>query len=87
MEQNSLLDSQISQRGVQEREGLVCWVGLHLDGQRHRHGDVPLHFNAHHHVAGPRELFTCWLARLSVSLLHSRVVVQQGFCLACCQPG
>lgn len=44
---HSLLDAQVSQRRVQEGEGLVCGVGLHLDGQGHWHGDLPLYFDTH----------------------------------------
>lgn len=39
---DSLLDAQVGKRCVQEGEGLVCGVGLQLDGQRHRLGDLPL---------------------------------------------
>lgn len=39
---DSLLDAQVGQRRVQEGEGLVRSVRLHLDGQCHRHGDIPV---------------------------------------------
>lgn len=39
---DSLLDSQVGQCRVQEGEGLVCGVRLHLDGQCHQHRDVPV---------------------------------------------
>lgn len=75
---DSLLDAQVGQCRVQEGERLVRRVGLHLDGQRHRHGDVPLHFHAHRLAARPVRP-AAGLLRVGLALL------QRAFCLVCCQ--
>lgn len=55
---DSLFDAQVGQRRVQEGEPLICGVGMHLDRQRHRHGDIPLQLHPHHLAPRLRGILT-----------------------------
>lgn len=78
---DSLLDAQVGQRRVQEGEGLVRGVSLHLYGQRHRHGHLQVYFDAHHRAMCEGLPAPCCAVRSSVDLR----VLWQTFCLVCCQ--
>lgn len=61
-------------------------VGLHLDGQHHRHGDLPLQLHTYHCATWPGGVPVCWAVRPFVSLLHFGLsLLQQAFCLVRCQ--
>ncbi len=83
---DSLLDAQVCQCRVQEGEWLVRRVGLHLDGQRPRHGDLPLQLHTHHLAMRPGGLPVCRAVLPSAGLLRIGLArLQQAFCLVCCQ--
>lgn len=77
---DSLFDAQVGQGRVQEGERLMHWVGLHLNGQCHRHEDVQLQLHPHHRALWPRRIPASRLVRPSVPPLPG-----QAFYLVGCQ--